>query len=223
MKKILLLLAFSISAHGTQAATVIDFEDALDGENISDRYSSLGLRLQSISNPYPMTGAFPSPESLPSIIGDVVIWSFLDPELGKAAVATGQGLPGDGGILLAFDFNISSLSLQGVDAGYFYGAPGVLLDEDEAVTLTAYDALGNKIGAIFSSVNMPGPYDITSATINFPNMRYVAFNYTGNSYGFYSLDNISFSVTSVPESNSLGMLMAGLGLVGLIQRRRKTN
>jgi hypothetical protein len=223
MKKIILLLILCVSVHTTQANTVINFEDALDGENISYRYNSLGLTLQSISNPYPMTGTFPSPEVLPSIIGDVVIWNFLDPELGKTAVATGQGSPGDGGLLLAFDFDIASLSLQGVDAGYFYGAPGVLLDEDEAVTLTAYDALGNKIGAVFSSVNLPGPYDITPATISFPNMRYVAFNYTGNSYGFYALDNISFSVTSVPEPNSLAMLMAGLVLVGLIQRRRKAN
>lgn len=223
MKKILLLLAFSLSAHGTQAATLIDFEDA-DQENISYRYKSLGLTLQSISNPYPMVGPFPSPEILPSIVGDVGIWRFIDhPELGVTAVSTGQGIPGDVGILMTFDFDISSLSLQGVDLGFFYGAPGVLRDEDEAVTLTAYDASGNKIGSTFSSINLPGPFDITPATISFPNMRYVAYNYTGNSYGFYAIDNISFSVTSVPESNSLGMLIAGLGLVGLIQRRRKAD
>lgn len=201
------------------AAVEIDFEDVLsDGANLTTRYQSLGVRLDSISNPYPLLGVFPSPDALPDTVGDVVTWRFIDnPELGVSAVSTGAET-GNNGILMSFDFDIASLSLQGIDLGFFYGST-TIRDEDEAVTLTAYNSSGLKIGSVFSTVNLEGPFDITPASISFPNMRYVAFNYTGNSYGFYALDKFSFT-SAVPEPSSALLLMAGLGIVVLMSRKQ---
>lgn len=196
----------------------INFEDVLSYDaNLTTRYQSLGVRLDSISNPYPLLGVFPSPETLPQTVGDVVTWRFIDnPELGVSAVSTGAAT-GDNGILMSFDFDIASLSLQGIDLGFFYGSSSIR-DEDEAVTLTAYNQAGEKIGSVYSTVNLEGPFDITPASISFPYMRYVAFNYTGNSYGFYALDKFSFT-TAVPEPSSALLFMTGLAALNLRNRK----
>jgi hypothetical protein len=50
-------------------------------------------------------------------------------------------------------------------------------------------------------------------------VRWVELNDFGSDHGL-AIDNFSFSVTAVPEPGTWAMLLAGLGVVGLIARRR---
>ena len=215
---IAIYIALSLPSNAT---IQIDFDDipVNTTQNISTRYQNLGVRFDSIANPFPLLGAFPAPENLPEIVGDVFYDGLqFGTDFTYVAVSTGTGIFGENGILMSFAFDVSNLSLQGVDLGNHYGIP-VLRNEDENVTLTAYNQAGEKLGYTYSTLNLDGPFDITPASISFPNMRYVAFNYTGDSYGFYALDNLSFT-PAVPEPETYALLLAGLGMVGLFARRK---
>lgn len=50
-------------------------------------------------------------------------------------------------------------------------------------------------------------------------VRWVELNDTGNDHGL-AIDNLSFSVTAVPEPGTLALLLAGLASVGFVARRR---
>lgn len=225
MKNLTSISVFALSvtfAAPALSSIEIDFEDIVIGDSrvLSNRYESLGVTFNSIANPYPILGPFPSPETLPETIGDVYVGGLaVGTGFSYVAISTGNNvIEGDNGILISFDFDVSSLSLQGVDGGYFYGIPSIR-DEDEAVTLSAYDQHGKKIGFTYSTFNIYSEQDITPASIDFPNMRYVAFNYTGNSYGFYAIDNLSFT-PAVPEPS--GALLFTVGLAVLTLSNRKT-
>lgn len=216
------LFTSNVNASNT---VLIDFENSSGVSDISLLYSGLGVTLHAIENPFPLLGPFSAPDTVPSIIGGVVSQGFGLQELGTVAVSGQPYFPliynlleGNNGILLSFSFDVNHVSVHGIDLGY--GLPPPLLDEDEAVTLTAYDINGVKLGYTYNTVNLPGPYDITPAVINFPNMRYVAFNYTGNGYGFYALDNLSF--TAVPVPNAWALMLSGIGFLRL-KIKRKTS
>ncbi len=50
-------------------------------------------------------------------------------------------------------------------------------------------------------------------------VRWIEDNNFGNDHGL-AIDNLSFSVTAVPEPGTTGLLLAGLAVVGLLARRR---
>jgi PEP-CTERM motif len=208
------------AAPGRAAPIVIDFDDVTGTfVDITNRYASLGVTLHAIDNPFPLFGPFPTSATLPTILGGVTTW--LDPFQSatsptQVAVAaptpvTGQG--GNGGILISFAFDVSFVSVIGNDAG------GIGFDDDESVTLTAFDALGTVLGSVYSTVNLPGDFDQTPATIAHPGIRHVAFNYTDSLFGFYAMDDLQF--TPVPEPSTGLLLLTGSLALGLGRSRRK--
>jgi hypothetical protein len=208
---------------GTSAmATTINFDDVVGSNvDITNQYAALGVTLNAIANPFPLAGTFPAPPTVPGILGGVTTWTqgFASatsaPQVAVAAATAQTGQAGDGGILISFSFDVSSVSLVGNDLGFSDGA------DDESVTLTAYDALGNFLGQSFSTVNLPGVYDQTPGTISFPNMRYVAFNYTDSQFGFYAIDDLEFTPVHVGAPEPSALLLLAFGFLGLSRTTRK--
>lgn len=198
----------------TSRATMIDFDD-VEGSyvDITNHYADLGVTLNAIDNPFPLYEAYPSQATLPTIYGGVTTWkqnfasAISAPQVAVAAATSETGDGGDGGILISFAFDVISVSLVGNDMGF--GS-----SDDESVTLTAYDVMGNKISQVYSNTNLPGDYDQTPATINMSGIRYVAFNYTDSQYGFYAIDNLEFTI---PEPTTVLLLSLG-GLIMLKKR-----
>ena len=103
-----------------------------------------------------------------------------------------------------FDFDMALR--QGYNAGQAVtvSLDGVLLGQYSAsLGWSSLSATATDIGA--------GLHTLTFAGINPLNM--------GDTSAF--VDNVSMSVSAVPEADTYAMLLAGLGLVGFVARRRK--
>lgn len=231
MKKgpILFAMCLFLGHPGISHAVLINFDDVVGSEvDITNRYAALGVTLNAIDNPFPLTGLFPAPATLPTIRGGVTTWTqgFASatsaPQVAVAAATPETGFPGDGGILISFAFDVISVSLIGNDLGIAGGR------DDESVTLTAYDPLGNQIDQVFSNTNLPSPsgHDQTPARIDLPEMRFVAFNYTDTQFGFYTIDDLEFTPAPaavpepIPEPGTLLLLGSGIVGMGAVARRR---
>jgi hypothetical protein len=199
------------------SAVTIDFDDVAGSEvDITNRYAALGVTLNAIDNPFPLAGAFPAPATLPVIRAGATTWTegFASatsaPQVAVAAPFTGSAA-GEGGILITFGFDVGTVSLVGNDLGSGFG-------DSESVTLSAYDASGNLIGQTYTTTKIPG-FDRVAASISLPGMRYVAYNYTDSTFGFYAIDDLTFERSNaVPEPGTVTLL--GAALIGLLARRR---
>jgi hypothetical protein len=217
MKKLLALMLCLLP--GISQAVLINFDDVVGSQvDITTHYAGLGVTLNSIDNPFPLVGPFPAPATLPTIMGGVTTW--LDPFASatsppQVAVAAANplidsGKSGQGGILISSAFEVSSVSLVGNDL--------FVSDlDDESVTLTAYDVNGNRIGQVYSTLKLPTIHDQTPASISVPGIRYVAYNYTDSTNGFYAIDDLNF--TQVPEPTTSALVGLALISVGVCLKR----
>lgn len=73
-----------------------------------------------------------------------------------------------------------------------------------------------------SSTYSLGPINSwTTVSLNYAAITSVSWTGTGSGFHPYAVDNMSFNVTAVPEAETYAMMLAGLGVMGAIVRRRK--
>lgn len=145
--------------------------------------------------------------------------STLPTTVSNALAYTSSALPGGGralllqpyGALFTFSSAQSSISMVGNDFG------GSNPTDNERVYLTVFDTYGSVLGStsVQNAYSVPNlqPISFSAAGI-----KYAAFTFS-NDLGYYSVDNVI--TTAVPEPESYAMLLAGLGLMGALARRRK--
>jgi hypothetical protein len=101
-------------------------------------------------------------------------------------------------------------NLDSIDLGGWLGFP----TESQSIALTGYKSNGDVVIASFVVSNVFATY----RPLNFNSVVRVALGGLSNP-AYVAVDNI---VTSpVPELESFAMLLAGLGLLGFVQARRR--
>ena len=98
-----------------------------------------------------------------------------------------------------------------------WAAPGGSFDfTSPVIGSTAAAVAGNSAGLI---AGLGGSVATTWAAGDTLWLRWVERNDVGNDHGL-AIDNLSFSVTAVPEPGALALMLAGLAVVGFVARRR---
>lgn len=202
------------------AAGFIDFDDVVGSQqDITTRYADLGVSFGAIDNPFPRTGPFPAPATLPPVRAGARTWtegfaSAVSPRQVAVADPHGDFEAGDLGLLISFAYDVDFVSLYGLD-----NVCSVTIGDCETVTLTAYDAAGQAIGQTVTRYTIIDGYNRTFASITLPGMRHVAFNYTETAFGFHAIDDLSWT-PAVPEPQAWALMLAGLAATARIARRR---
>lgn len=124
--------------------------------------------------------------------------------------------------------NSGNTSAQTMVTEYGYGAsfaavsswtaPGGSFNWSSLVnTATAAAVDGNVAGKV---AGVGGTINTSWAAGDTLWVRWIELNDAGNDHGL-AIDNVTFSVTAVPEPGRMALMLAGLGAIGLVARRRR--
>ena len=191
--------ALSVGFFSNASAVVIDFDSPIPA----------GVTVNYFDNVAGVLGALPTiniaalqftPSAIPSSGDALLLNSTSD-----------SSAPQNQGALFSFATAQNFISMVGNDFG------GTDPEDNEQVFLTVFDVAGVVLG----STSVQGPYaqpNLQPISFAVSGIRYAAFTYTTD-LGYYSVDNVT--ATPVPEPETYAMLLAGLGLLGAMKRRKK--
>lgn len=131
---------------------------------------------------------------------------------------TASSVPGAGVSVMDFPLTLPSgslgLSLATVSLSSA-GADGIIGDSDDTMLkASVFSDLGNSHGHISFSVNEP----LSPSTLYYLNITGVTSGSLGGAYS----GAIQLNSAPIPEPETYAMLLAGLGLMGAVVRRRST-
>lgn len=198
MKKTILAAALALVSLGCAAqasAAVLDFESlAHDAEvaNVGYSYEQDGFLVSNLNTNGSDFSSWGSSSAF--FTGSTALMNDNDAGLTQLT-QIGGGL-----------FSLSSITLA-------VAAPGIT-DENVGVTFVGTLANGSSVSQTFSVAD--GAAQVFAFDSSFTNLASVRWT---NDAMYHQFDNIN--VAAVPEPESYAMLLAGLGLVGAVARRRR--
>jgi hypothetical protein len=182
-------------------AAVITFDPVFPGipPGVQVQYFNNGLRGPLSSLPAP----------------NAVSLSSTNSAVSGNALLTWRSSSGFGpyGVLFTFDTPVVYFSLVGNDWG---GDP---ISDNEIAHLTGFDSLGNVVGTATYSSPFASP-NLKYPVLNvLSGMKYVAFTWEVD-LGYYSIDDVSYETSGIPEPATWTLLGIGLAAVSLLRRRQ---
>lgn len=211
------LLASALPAH---ADTLITFEELATGLTAMGNSFTLVPGNSQLSNQYLNSYGV----SFSSLAGYVALVNHglgnptaSDPNIIGGTIAGGQ-LSYSAPITISF-FDTANTSVKAVTSSFkiqgdWYPLPG------GSVFATAYGVAGNVLGTTSDTDNKIFGVSGPVLQFNIAGIHSVVFSGDTNTVGF---DNLEYGVltAAVPEPETYAMMLAGLGLLGAVARRRK--
>lgn len=186
------LLAIAVNSN----AAVIDFNDGTNGSAIGSFYSSQGVTFSNAA-----WDSFVSPDEASVGAGGLKLVSIIDEYVNKS----------NNPIVASFSSAINAFSIYGLNVG------------ENGARIEAYDQSGGLLG-------FDEAFGVSTGVDNHP------FLSVSSSSDIYSIhlfqpasaitegmlwDNMSYTISAVPEPSTYALMLGGLGLVGFMATRRK--
>jgi len=206
-----ILVGGLILASMQASATILNFEDLVEGATLSNQYAALGV----VFSPSVFSGANSNSTTQGWATNtDMTITATDIGALGTPLLVSGKVLhsfngwlneDGDASILATFSTPINSISMD--FAGIFTGTD---------VSLLAYNG-----STLLGTVVAPFCASTCQNTLSFASSSITKVVFTPGSFSdWVGVDNITFmQVSNVPEASTYSMMLLGLGLIAFKRRR----
>jgi len=120
--------------------------------------------------------------------------------------------------------SVNTFSVNGVDLAGVIGGGGFQQNDQLSIQITGTKADGSTVTAQQRFDLTPGSFTTFGSEYfaGFTGLTSLQFSGTGtNNARYVGIDNLSLTIAPVPEPETYAMLLAGLGLIAAVARKRK--
>jgi hypothetical protein len=217
LRKIVVGIALTAALPAT-AATTINFDQLPNGTalpssgtTISTQYASLGVTFLGTNTASGATGALNS-------------WGLIAASgLGGSGNYLGNfgAIPGTGvnNYLIAPRYDVTSMLFTNAVGSVSFGLN--TSGGQNSVTINAYDAQGVLLQTKANVMANQGSFEVQTLTASGIAKIDVVGAAPGGAVRLYGIDNLTYTVSAVPEPATWAMMLGGFGMTGMAMRRRK--